>query len=300
MTRKGWLLFIAVSVFWGIPYLFIRIAVHELDPSVVVFARATIAAVVLIPMAVHSKTLRQLFRYWPILLLFSIIHMVGAFLLISYGEQHVSSSLASLLVASMPLQVALLALGFDKSERINGPRLAGMLISIMGLIVLLGFDLEGDRQQWLGAVFILLAATGYAIGAMLLKHRPLVELPRVSVAAAECSITALILLPLSLSRLPNTIPSLQVIISLLILGLICTALALPTFFALVAEVGASRGTVINYVSPAVSVLLGVIVLHEQLTIATIAGFLLIIGGSYLSTTGTIPYISLLTRRLSQK
>jgi drug/metabolite transporter (DMT)-like permease len=290
MTRKGWLLFVAVSVFWGIPYLFIKIAVRELDPAVIVFARATIAAAVLIPMAVHGKTLRQLFRHWPMLLLFSIIHMVGAFLLISYGEQHVSSSLSSLLVASMPLQVALLALGFDKSERVNGSRLVGMLIGMVGLVVLLGFDVGGDGQQWLGAVFILLAATGYAIGALLLKHRPLIELPRVSVAAAECSITALILLPLSLSRLPNTIPSLQVIVSLLILGLICTALALPTFFALIAEVGASRGTVINYVSPAVSVLLGVMVLHEQLTIATAAGFLLIIGGSYLSTTGTIPFL----------
>jgi drug/metabolite transporter (DMT)-like permease len=300
MTRKGWLLFIAVSVFWGIPYLFIKIAVHELDPTVVVFARAVIAAFVLIPMAVHAKTLRQLFRHWPILLLFSVIHMVGAFLLISYGEQHVSSSLASLLVASMPLQVALLALGFDKSERVNGPRLIGMLISLAGLVILLGFDVGGDGQQWLGVAFILLAATGYAIGAMLLKHRPLVELPRVSVAAAECSTTAFILLPLSLSRFPNTIPSLQVIVSLLVLGLICTALALPTFFALVAEVGASRATVINYVSPAVSVLLGVVLLHEQLTIATIAGFLLIIGGSYLSTTGSIPFASLLAGKLLQK
>lgn len=291
MTRKGWLLFIAVSVFWGIPYLFIKIAVRELDPAVVVFARATIAAMVLIPMAVHAKTLRQLFRHWPVLLLFSIIHMVGAFLLISYGEQHVSSSLASLLIASNPLLVALLALGFDKSERVNGSRLVGLLIGMVGLVVLLGFDVGGDGQQWIGAVFILLAATGYAIGALLLKRRPLVELPRVSVAAAECTITSLILLPFSLSRLPNTIPSLQVIISLLVLGLICTALALPTFFALIAEVGASRGTVITYVNPAISVLLGVTLLNEQLTIATIAGFLLIIGGSYLSTTGTIPFLT---------
>jgi drug/metabolite transporter (DMT)-like permease len=291
MTRKGWLLFIAVSVFWGIPYLFIKIAVRELDPAVVVFARAAIAAAVLIPMAVYGKTLRQLFRHWLIILLFSIIHMVGAFLLISYGEQHVSSSLASLLIAANPLLVALLALGFDKSERVNGPRLIGLLIGMVGLVVLLGFDVGGDGQQWLGAAFILLAATGYAIGALLLKHPPLVELPRVSVAAAECSITTIILLPLTLYQLPSTIPSLEVIVSLLILGLICTALALPTFFALIAEVGASRGTVITYVNPAVSVLLGVAVLHEQLTIATVAGFLLIIGGSYLSTTGSIPFLA---------
>lgn len=291
MTRKGWLLFIAISVFWGIPYLFIRIAVHELDPTVVVFARAAIGATVLIPMAVYGKTLRQLFRHWPMLLLFSMIHMVGSFLLISYGEQYVSSSLASLLIAANPLLVALLAVGFDKSERVNGPRLIGLLVGMVGLVVLLGFDIGGNGQQWLGAVLLLLAATGYAIGALLLKRRPLVELPRVSVAAAECSITTIILLPLALSRLPSTMPSLEVIVSLLILGLICTALALPTFFALIAEVGASRGSVITYVNPAISVLLGVTLLHEPFTIATVVGFLLIIGGSYLSTAGTFPFLA---------
>jgi drug/metabolite transporter (DMT)-like permease len=297
MTRKGWLLFIAISIFWGIPYFFIKIAVRELDPAVVVFARAAIAAAVLLPLAAHGKMLRPLLRHWPILLLFSLIHMVGAFLLISYGEQHVSSSLTSLLIAANPLLVALLALGFDPSERVNGPRMLGLLIGMIGLVVLLGFDVGGDRQMWLGAIFILLAATGYAIGAMMLKHRPLVALPRIAVAAAECSITTVLLLPLALSRLPGKVPSVSVLASLLILGSICTALALPTFFALIAEVGASRGTVITYVNPAVSVLLGVTLLQEQLTIATIAGFLLIIAGSWLSTTGTIPFLR--TRTIAQ-
>src|SRR5579872_7222970 len=147
MTRKGWLLFIAISIFWGIPYFFIKISVSELDPAVVVFARAAIAAAVLIPMAASRKMLRPLLRYWPIILLFSIIHMVGAFLLISYGEQHVSPSLTSLLIAANPLIVALLALGFDKSERVNGPRLIGLLIGMGGLVVLLGFDVGGDGQR---------------------------------------------------------------------------------------------------------------------------------------------------------
>lgn len=291
MTRKGWLLFIAMSVFWGIPYFFIKIAVRELDPAVIVFARAAIAAAVLIPLAASRKMLRPLFRHWPIILLFSLIHMVGAFLLISYGEQHVSSSITSLLIAANPLLVALLALGFDKSERINGPRLIGLLIGMVGLVILLGFDVGGDGQLWLGAALILLAATGYAIGAMMLKHRPLVALPRIAVAAAECSITSIILLPWVILQPPSRVPSVNVLASLLVLGLICTALALPTFFALIAEVGASRGTVITYVNPAISVLLGVTILREQLTLATIAGFLLIIAGCWLSTTGSIPFLA---------
>ncbi len=297
MTRKGWLLFLAMSVFWGIPYFFIKIAVRELDPSVVVFARAAIAACILIPIALRGKMIRPLFRHWPIVLLFSIIHMAGAFLLISYGEQHVASSLTSLLIASNPLIVALLALGFDKSERINGSRLVGLLIGLGGLVVLLGFDVGRDKQVWFGALLILLAATGYAIGALMLKHRPLVALPRIAVAAAECSTTTVLLLPLVLTRLPSRVPDAGVLLSLLLLGVICTALALPTFFALIAEVGASRGTVITYVNPVVSVLLGVAVLQEPLTMATILGFVLIIAGSWLSTTGSIPFLT--TRKIPQ-
>ncbi len=296
MTRKGWLLFIAISIFWGIPYFFIKIAVRELDPSVVVFARAIIAATVLIPLAIRGKKLLSLFRHWPIVLLFAVIHMSGAFLLISYGEQHVSSSLTSLLIAANPLIVALLAFGFDKSERVNGPRMIGLLVGMLGLVVLLGFDIGGDGQVWFGAALILLAATGYAIGAMMLKHRPLVEIPRITLAAAECSITTILLLPLFIIHFPGKVPSIGVLASLLVLGLICTALALPTFFALIAEVGASRGTVITYVNPAISVLLGVTILQEPLTIATIIGFLLIIAGCWLSTTGSIPFLT--ARKLS--
>ncbi|GCE21880.1 hypothetical protein KDK_56800 [Dictyobacter kobayashii] len=152
MTRKGWLLFIAISVFWGIPYFFIKIAVSELDPAVVVFARAAIAAMVLLPMAARQKTLRPLLKNWPIVLLFSLIHMVGAFLLISYGEQHVASSLTSLLIAANPILVALIALGFDKSERVTGLRLVGLLVGMVGLVVLLGFDIGETDRCGLGSI----------------------------------------------------------------------------------------------------------------------------------------------------
>ncbi len=288
MTRKGWALFVAISLIWGVPYLFIKIAVRELDPVVVVFARATIGAAVLLPLVARQHALRPLFGKWRILIIFSLIHMAGSFVLISYGEQFIPSSLASLLIAANPLLVALLALGFAKSERINGPRLLGLLVGMMGLVVLLGFDVGGNGRQLIGVTFLLMAALGYAIGALLLKHSPLAALPRTAIAAAECSITTVVLLPLTIARFPHKVPSTDVIVSLLVLGLLCTALALPIFFALIQEVGASRGTVITYVNPAISVLLGVLVLREPLTLAIVAGFLLIIAGSWLSTTGAIP------------
>jgi drug/metabolite transporter (DMT)-like permease len=288
MTRKGWLLFISMSVIWGIPYLFIKIAVRELDPTVVVFARVGIAAIVLLPVALQRRVLRQLRERWLIVAALACVQIVGPFLLISYGEQHITSSLTSLLIAADPLFVVLFALRFDPSERAGGLRLVGLLIGIVGVVVLLGLDVGGDEQRLLGAILVLLAAAGYAISALLIKRPAIAVLPTLGVVTVMCITATIVLLPLTLTRLPSKIPGPEVIASLLMLGLICTALAYLLFFALVAEVGASRGTVITYVNPAVAVLLGVILLGEPLDAAIIVGFLLIIVGSWLSTGGTLP------------
>ena len=288
MTRKGWLLFTAMSVFWGIPYLFIKIAVRELDPTVVVFARVGIAAAVLLPIAAYRKVLRQLRKRWLAVAALACVQIVGPFLLISYGEQHIASSLTSLLIAADPLLVVLFALRFDPGERVSGLRMVGLLIGMGGVVTLLGLDVGGDGQRLLGAVLVLFAAVGYAAGALLIKRPAIAALPTLGVVAVECVTATIVVLPLAVTRLPSKIPDLGVIASLLVLGLICTALAYLIFFALVAEVGASRGTVITYVNPAVSVLLGVTLLGEPLNAAIVVGFLLIIVGSWLSTGGILP------------
>ncbi|HEY6408137.1 MAG TPA: DMT family transporter [Ktedonobacteraceae bacterium] len=288
MTRKGWLLFIAMSVIWGIPYLFISIAVRELDPTVVVFARVGIATAVLLPIAIHRGVLRPLRQRWLPIAALACVQIVGPFLLISYGEQHISSSLTSLLISADPLLVVLFALRFDPSERVNGLRLVGLLIGMGGVVTLLGFDVGGDEQRLLGAVMVLLAAAGYAASALLIKRPIIAALPNFGVVTAMCLTATIVLLPLAATRLPCRLPNLEVIASLFVLGLICTALAYLIFFELVAEVGATRGTVFTYVNPAVSVLLGVTLLGEPLNAAIIVGFLLIIAGSWLSTGGALP------------
>ena len=193
-----------------------------------------------------------------------------------------------MLIASDPLLVALFALPFDPGERVGGLRLIGLLIGLGGVVVLLGLDVGGDKQRLLGAALVLLAAAGYAASALLIKRPTITALPSLGVVAVECTTATVLLLPLAVTRLPSRIPDLEVIASLLVLGLICTALAYLAFFALVAEVGASRGVVITYVNPAVSVLLGVTLLGESLNAAIVVGFLLIIVGSWLSTGGTLP------------
>jgi len=288
MTRKGWLLFTAMSVFWGIPYLFIKITVRELDPTVVVFARVGIAAAVLLPVAAYRRVLRQLRERWLAIAAIACVQIAGPFLLISYGGQHITSSLTSLLIAADPLLVVLFALRFDPGERVNGLRLIGLLIGMGGVVTLLGLDVGGDEQRVIGAVLVLLAAAGYAAGALLIKRPTIAALPSLGVVSVECVTATIVVLPLAVTRLPSKLPDLEVIASLLVLGLICTALAYLIFFALVAEVGASRGTVITYVNPAVSVFLGVTLLGESLNAAIVVGFLLIIVGSWLSTGSTLP------------
>ena len=288
MTRKGWLLFISMSVIWGIPYLFIKIALRELDPGVVVFARVGIAALVLLPVAASRGVLRKVRERWLAVAALACVQIAGPFLLISYGEQHITSSLTSLLIAADPLFVVLFALRLDRSERASGLRLFGLLTGMLGVVVLLGLDVGGDEQRLLGAFMVLLAAAGYAISALLIKRPTIATLPNLGVVTVMCITSTIVLLPLAVTRLPSKIPDTEVIISLLVLSLICTALAYLLFFALVAEVGASRGTVITYVNPAVAVLLGVTLLGEPLNAAIIVGFLLIIVGCWLSTGGALP------------
>lgn len=300
MTRKGWLLFIVMSVLWGIPYLFIRIAVQELDPAVVVFVRLALAAAVLLPVAAQRKVLGQMRQYWLMLAGLSLIQLVAPFLLISYGELHITSSLTSLLIASEPLLVALFALRLDPGERVNGQRLLGLLIGMVGVITLLGFDTGGDSLRLLGAAFVLLATMCYAFSALLIKRPPISSLSSLSISTMQCIAATIVMLPLAITRLPSHLPSLEVIASLVALGTVCTALAYLAFFMLLVEVGASRGIVFTYVNPAVSVILGVLLLNEPFGFATVAGFLLIILGSWLSTGGALPFVKQLRTRLQHR
>ena len=295
MSRKGWLLFIAMSVIWGIPYFFIAIAVKELDPTVVVFARVAIAAIVLLPIAIRRNQLKYFRKSWLMIAGLTILQILAPFLLISFGEQHIASSLTSLLISSEPLLVALFALRLAPGERVSGLRLIGLIIGMAGVVVLLGLDASGDGQELLGAILVLLATMGYAISALLVRRPTIAALPSFGIVTIECIVSTILLAPLAALRLPDRMPSLEVMVSLLVLGLVCTALAYLTFFALIAEVGTSRGVVFTYINPIISVLLGVLLLSESFNISTVVGLLLILLGSWLSTSGTNPLVKRLFR-----
>jgi drug/metabolite transporter (DMT)-like permease len=286
MTARGWTLFAAISVIWGLPYLFIKIAVDAgLSPGFVAWSRVTLAALVLLPLAYRSGALRGLPLGW--LAIFAATEIAIPFPLIGFGEQRIASSLAAILIASLPLVVAVLALRFDHSERPNATRLAGMLIGLAGVAALVGIDMAGRGSEMLGAAAVLVATVGYAVGPLIVKHR-LSGTDPIGPVTAALGMASIMLLPFGVADWPSSTPSFDALSSIVVLGLVCSALAFLVFFRLIPEVGASRAAVITYINPIVALALGVAILGEDVGPGAIAGFMLILAGSWLSTDGRVP------------
>jgi drug/metabolite transporter (DMT)-like permease len=287
VSARAWALFAAVSVIWGMPYLFIKIAVDEISPSLVAWSRLTLAAVVLLPLAWKLGALRGLGERWRILTVFAAVEMAVPWPLLGFGEVHVSSSFAAILIATVPLFVALLATRFDHSERPTATRLAGMLIGFAGVVALVGIDIGGKGDELLGALAILVVAFLYAIGPMIVKRR-LSDVDPLGPVAASVAIAALLVTPFAAVDLPDSVPSADTLASVAVLGLLCSALAFLLFFRLIAEVGPGKATVITYINPVVALALGVAILDESVTTGVVVGLLLILAGSWLSTDGRLP------------
>src|SRR4051794_11888052 len=223
MSARAWGLFTAVSVVWGMPYLFIKVAVDEISPSMVAWSRLAIAAAVLLPVAWKLGALRGLGARWRILTIFAAVEMAVPWQLLGFGEVHVSSSFAAILIAAVPLFVALLALRFDHSERPTPTRLAGMLIGLAGVAALVGIDIGGDSKALLGALAIVVVAFLYAVGPMIVKWR-LSDVDPLGPVAASVGIATLLVTPFALAGLPDSAPSADALASLVVLGLLCSAL----------------------------------------------------------------------------
>ncbi len=283
MTRRGWLLFGALSVIWGVPYLMIRVAVEDLDPVFVACGRTLIGALLLLPIALYRKSLAPAFRRWKILLVYTLVEISGPWLLLGHAEIRLNSSTAGLMLAVVPLFAAIIltVLGQD---RLDARRVVGLLIGFAGVAALVGLDVHtGDL---LSVVFVLLTAVGYAIGPIIINRR-LGDLPPMGVVTGSLIIATVIYLPFAVWLRPSHIPA-DAGWSVVGLAVICTALAFLVFFALIAEAGPARATVITYINPAVAIVLGVIVLNEPFTTGTAIGFPLVILGSIMGTAKSRP------------
>lgn len=287
MRPRAWAAFAAVSILWGIPYFLIKVAIAEMSPVFLAWARVAIGAAILLPLAWRLGALRGVWARWRWMLAFATVEITFPFVLIPLGERWISSSLAAILIAAVPLTVALLAIRYAPSERPTGSRLVGLLIGLTGVIALMGIDVAGKPLELLGALCILGATIGYAVGPMIAKMR-LSDLHPLGPVSLGLLVSTVSLAPLAAAMPPDRMPSAGALWAVAGLGVACTAAGLALFFFLVAEAGPSRATVITYINPAIAVVLGITLLGERPGAATVAGLLLILAGSWLSTGGRIP------------
>jgi len=269
-----------MCVIWGVPYYFIRIAVRELTPATLVFFRTGGAALVLLPVAIARGGLRSLRQRWLPVLAFAVVEIGLPWLLLASAEERLSSSLTGLLIAAVPLVGVLISLRLANGERFGSTGIAGLLLGLAGVGAIVGLDLHATSILSLAEVGGV--AVCYAVGPAILS-RYLADLPAVAVIAVSLVLCCAAYAPVAAFQLPAALPRSGVVASVVVLALVCTALAFLLFFALIAEVGPVRATVITYINPAVAAVLGVAALGERFTAGMAVGFVLVLVGSGLAT-----------------
>ena len=281
MTARGWLLFALLSVLWGIPYLFIKIAVETLSPGMVVWVRVALGALILLPIVLARGDIKRLSRTdWVWIVVFAVVEIALPFGALTYAEIRLSSSTTAILIAAVPIVAAVIGWRIGIDDRVTKVRAVGLAIGVVGVVTLVGIDIRGDDLLSVAALSITII--GYALGPIIVAVK-LSKAPALTVITMALLINAFLYAPLAwLTRPTGTVPA-EAWWSVVALGIFCTALAFITFFALIAEAGPSRTTVITFIAPAVALALGVAILSEPITWGIVVGFPLVVAGSYLAT-----------------
>jgi drug/metabolite transporter (DMT)-like permease len=280
MSKRGWLLFLAMAVIWGIPYLLIRIAVRHLNPGVLVLGRTLPCALLLLPLVASRGQLGLLRRNIVWIATFGVVEFGIPWFLMATSEQHITSSLTSLLICAVPL-FAVVAQRIRRTEdRITPRRLSGLAIGAGGVAFLVGLDLHGGSIEWIG--FMMVVALGYTCGPIILATK-LNHVPGPVVVAGATFFVALCWIPWSVTHWPHHVSG-ETLGCVAVLSVVCTAGAFLTFFELVKEVGSTRSVVVTYFNTAIAVVLGIALLNEPLTAGILVGFPLVLIGCILATS----------------
>lgn len=282
MSKRGWSQFAIIGFIWGIPYLFLKIAVEEISPSVVVLGRVAIGAAILLPIAIKRKVLFIPRKYWPFVLLYTVTELIGPWYFITAAEQKITSGLAGLLVATVPIWAAILASIFGDKTVWHAGRLFGLIIGFIGVVAVVGIESLSGRQDIVAIGMVILAAMGYAYAINMITRR-IPEVPGLGLNTWAMIITSVVFLPFASHSWPTETPSAEAIGSVVVLGVLCTAVAFILFFRLIAEVGPPRASLVTYLNTAVAVLLGVLILNEPFTLGIAVGLPLVLVGSYFAS-----------------
>ena len=282
MKSRDWFLFLLAGVLWGIPYLFISIAVDELSPAVIVFVRVTIGALILGTVTIAQKTLYSEFKHLKIIFLYAIGELIGPWFLITNAQEKLSSGLTSLLVCTTPIWATVFASLYGDKTVWEGKRIVGLGVGFTGVIFLVGLETFSNIGNGLAIEEVLLASIGYAWAVnMIVKKLPKADL--MAINAVAMAMTAIVYFPFALANMPTSLPSTKAIISLVVLGIFCTGGGFISFFIVLRKIGPARASLVTYMNVMIAVLLGVIVLSEPLTIGIIIGLPLVLIGSFLAS-----------------
>jgi len=285
MSRRGLFLFILVGFLWGVPYLFIKVAVdpdNGFTPAILVCLRTAIGAAILVPIAFKRGQLGGVLRGAKFVFFYALLEMIGPWILIGTAEQKISSGLAGLLVASVPIWATIFAsMGGDKSVW-HHKRLFGIIVGFIGLVAVVGIESITGSADPISIIMVLIAAVGYSYAVMMVQ-RALPEVSGIAINAVAMAMTALFYLPWAIAQWPTHTISAGAIRAVIGLGVLSTGAAFVAFFTLASIIGVARGSLVTYLNTACAVLLGVIILNEPLTIGIILGLPLVLIGSYFAS-----------------
>ncbi len=282
MTKRSWSLFVAVGILWGIPYLLIRVAVRDLSPAMVVFSRVLIGALILVPLAIRQKSFGPALRNFRYIFVYAAVEIMGPWFLITKAEMKISSGLAGLLVATVPIWATIYASFTGDKTVWHRKRLAGLVVGFIGLVAVVGIEsLSGKNSLW-AIISILIAAVGYALAPnMIMKKLP--NISGLAINALAMTMTAVVYAPFAILQWPKGHVSQNSLLSVIALGIFPTAMAFVVFFAVLKEVGPARASLVTYLNTAFAVVLGVLILSEPLTLGIIIGLPMVLIGSYLAS-----------------
>lgn len=287
MNARSWLVFVGLGIVWGLPYLFIKLAVRELSPFDVAWGRITLAALLLAPLAWRRGTLSALRTHAAAVSAFAVLEFVLPYSLIAASERWIPSSVAGILISGVPLATVPAARLFGLHEPLGTRRWSGLVGGVLGVTVLLGFGSVTGLRGWVGVAGMVLVTLCYATGPMVVQ-RHLHEVDSLGALAASLIVASGVLAIPAALTLPARMPSTLALGSVAFLGAICTALSMLGMFYLIKRAGAARTAVVTYINPVIAAALGVVVLHERIGWAGPLGLLLILLSVWMATHRSPP------------
>ncbi|QXC60832.1 DMT family transporter [Aquihabitans sp. G128] len=280
MSRRGLILFGAMSLIWGLPYLLISIAVESLAPPTVVAGRTGIAALLLLPIALRQGSLKVALAHWRWIAAFGAIEMAGPFILLGHAELTLPSGLTGLLVATVPLFGAIVSFALGDRHALTRSRLLGLVLGIVGVALVVGAASGDGEVRLVNVLEVLVVAVCYAV-APFITDRKLGDVPGIGIATLSLGLVSLAYLPIA-ALAQDGVPTARSLSALGALAVICTAVAFVVFFALIREVGPAQATVITFVNPVVALGLGITVLDESLSLGQLLGLPVVLAGCWLA------------------